>query len=231
MSTSKRPAAAATALLLALALGAAGCSGDDGDDPAARGSASPSTAPPPVRTKTSLGTVTGHLAGKARQRVVAQAGHVVDGWFDAAYVGGHYPRHDFGDAFPLFTTGARAQAHADQALMTNRTLGPSVEDVTATRRRVRVDVLAVRHRAVGLTARFALDFRTTGRTEREIEVGGRLMLTHTGDGWRVFAYDVHKGRATGHEHVHQKARRKGHRPNHPDHGSGSGKSGRKGGGR
>ena len=52
--------------------------------------------------------------------------------------------------------------------------------------------LAVRGRAVGMTARFVLDFATTGELQRKVDVRGRLLLTRTDNGWKVFGYDVNK---------------------------------------
>jgi hypothetical protein len=144
-----------------------------------------------VRTRTTLGTVTGRLARKERLRVVAAAGHAVDRWFDAAYVG--QPRPRAGNAFAGFTPGARTVARGDRAVLTNQALAGRVDAVTVTRRRVRVDVLAVRGRAVGLTARFDVDLATTGKVERTGAVRGRLLLTPTGHGWKVFGYDVSRG--------------------------------------
>ena len=112
MSTSTRAAATAVSLLVLLALAAGGCSNDSDGSGASAPSSSPSPSAPaadPVRTKTMLGTVTGRLAKRDRLRVASAAGDVVDGWFDAAYVGGDYPRRAFDDAFPGFTPGARAQ--------------------------------------------------------------------------------------------------------------------------
>lgn len=194
MSTSTRPVATAVSLLVLLALAAGGCS-DSTDGPGASApSSTSSSAPVPdeVRTKTTLGTVTGRLAKRDRLRVAAVAGDVVDGWFDAAYVGGDYPRREFDDAFPGFTPGARAQALGDRALMSNQDVARRIDGVTARRRNVRVDVLAVRGRAVGMTARFVLDLATTGELRRKVEVRGRLLLTRTDNGWKVFGYDVNK---------------------------------------
>lgn len=193
MSTSTRRAARSASLVLALALVAGGCR--DGDDPGtAPAPGSESSAPAveePVRTTTTVGTVTGRLAKEDRRRVVAVAGDVVDRWFDAAYVGSPRPR--VGNAFAAFTSGARARARRDRTVLTNQELVGRVDSAAATRRRVRVDVLAVRGRAVGLTARFALDLATTGKAEREVALRGRLLLTPTGDGWKVFGYDVSRG--------------------------------------
>ena len=195
MSTSTRPATTAVSLLVLLALAAGGCSDSADDQGASAPSSSPSSSAPavdPVRTRTTLGTVTGRLAKRDRLRVASAAGDVVDRWFDAAYVGGDYPRGAFDDAFPGFTPGARAQAHGDRALMSNQDIGRRIDAVTASRRNVRVDVLAVRGRAVGMTARFVLDLATTGELRRKVEVRGRLLLTRTDNGWKVFGYDVNK---------------------------------------
>jgi hypothetical protein len=194
MSTSPRAATRSAALLLLLALAAGGCRGSAERTAPPAPSSGESSAPAvakPVRTRTTLGTVTGRLARKDRARVVAAAGEAVDAGFDAAYVG--RPRPRVGNAFAGFTPGARTVAHGDRAVLTNQALTGRVDTVTATRRQVRVDVLAVRGRAAGLTARFVLDLTTTGKVERRIAVRGRLLLTPTRHGWKVFGYDVNKG--------------------------------------
>jgi hypothetical protein len=140
-----------------------------------------------------IGRVTGTLPREARRRLAHQIGDVVDGWMDAAYVGGDYPRGDFADAWPGFTDGARDRARHDRQLMSNADIGRRIEGVEAKRRRVTVDVLAVRQRPVAVTARVLLGFRTTGDVERKVRVQGRLYLTHGGHGWRVFGYDMTKG--------------------------------------
>jgi hypothetical protein len=81
----------------------------------------------------------------------------------------------------------------DQVLMTNKWIGPRIDDVTPTVSRLRLDVLAVRKRPVGVTTRFLLKFRTEGGLTRRVQVQGRLMLTRQKSGWRIFAYDVAKG--------------------------------------
>jgi hypothetical protein len=43
-----------------------------------------------------------------------------------------------------------------------------------------------------MTARFVLDLTTTGELRRKVEVRGRLLLTPTDNGWKVFGYDVNK---------------------------------------
>jgi hypothetical protein len=179
------------ALSLGLALGTAACTDDS--EPGAAASPSP-TVPPPLETTATLGRVEGRLAPAWEPRVVDGVAAVVDGWIDAAYVGGDYPREDFSDAFPGFTAGAAAEATEDDRLMSNADLGPRIDGVTARARRVRVDVLAVHGRPAGATARLRLVFDTSGDAEKRVTVTGRLRLTRTDAGWQVFAYDVAKGK-------------------------------------
>jgi hypothetical protein len=145
-----------------------------------------------------VGKVTGKLPRPARKKLERSVTAVVDGWLDAAYVGGDYPRSDFHDAFPGFTPGARDDARHDRALMSNQSIGKRVDTVTATRRRLRIDALVVRRRPAGVTARFILGFHTSGDLSRAFEVRGRLFLTRNG-GWRVFGYEVNKGVTRGGE--------------------------------
>jgi hypothetical protein len=195
---------------------AAGCTSDGGGDqpsarpPSSSASSTPSKAPRPVPTKVSVVDVVGKLPASTRQRVQRHVGKVVDGWFKAAYVGGHYPRRDFSDAFPGFTAGARAEAHRDRALMTNQPLGRHIDGVTPTQKLVWLDVLAPHHHAAAVTARFRLAFRTSGHARRHVEVRGRLFLAPGPHGWRVFGYDVAKGTPTELARQKQRAHQHGH---------------------
>ncbi|HEU5038992.1 MAG TPA: hypothetical protein VFT70_18435 [Nocardioides sp.] len=146
-----------------------------------------------VETQVSYGTVTGKLSEEARQRLADRVREVVDGWLDAAYVGGDYPRRDFSDAWPGFTVGAQEEAHADRALMSNEDIGDRIDGVAPHKRLVRLDVLAVEQHPVGVTAHVFLGFGTTGDLEKEVRVKGRLFLTPTDGGWKVFGYDMTKG--------------------------------------
>ena len=188
-------------LVLALAVTLAACSGDSSDpsagpgDPGTSEGAGATDAPaPPVETEAAMGRVTGQLPQEKRSKVRDQVAHAVDAWFDAAYVGGDYPRDDFADAWPGFTTGAQAEARGDKALMSNQDIGADIAGVAATARKVTVDVLAVKGKPSGATARFVLKFRTDGDVQRKVEVRGRLFLTPEADGWHIFGYDVTKGR-------------------------------------
>ena len=197
MSTPRRRVAALVASLVVVASATASCSGSDKTSQPSATPSSPSasthSAAPEVRTRVSLDRVPGRLPADVRRRVQRQVGDVVDRLFDAAYVAGRYPRNNFHDAFPGFTLGARAQAHHDKALMTNQPLAKHIDGVRATQRLVWIDVLPARGRAAGATARFRLEFTTTGKERKSVAVRGRLFLTPGPNGWKVFGYDVAKG--------------------------------------
>lgn len=187
------PRRAAAAALVSVAMsGALGaCSGED---EAPSGPVAPtSSAPPPLTTTSKLGQVTGRVGAQEQTRTVTKVTAVVDGWFDAAYVAGDYPREDFTDAFPGFTAGAAEQAQRDARLMTNADLGSRIDSVRAVGRRVVVDLLGVRGVAEAATARVRLAFVTDGEVQRRVTVTGRLRLVREKGEWRVFAYDVARG--------------------------------------
>lgn len=145
----------------------------------------------PLETTLTLGRVQGQLSPEASEALAAEVGQVVDAWFEAAYLGGEYPRSDFDDSFPGFTAAAADLARQDREITTNRSIGRRIEGVTATQREVSVDALAVRGKPVGATARFVLAFTTSGDLTRNVVVRGRLLLTPgTDGGWQVFGYDV-----------------------------------------
>lgn len=198
MSRPVRRTAAAAALTLALGLGAGACSRDDDPadpaEPAAETpSASPTAAERTVATKVSFGQVTGRLDRATRQQLATRVQAVVEGWTEAAYLGGDYPRRAFADAWPGFTRGAQEQARHDRALMSNQDIGDRIDGVKLRRSLLAIDVLAVKGHPVGVTARVRFGFRTTGDLERTVRVTGRLFLTRTDGQWKVFGYDVTKG--------------------------------------
>lgn len=193
-TTHRRIAVASAATMALLAL--SGCTGDD--DTPGREAGSPSaapSAPAPLTTHTTVGVVSGALDDKARARVKRKIATVVDDWLDAAYIGGEWPRSDFGSAYPHFSERAATDAKRDAGLMSNARLGDRLEGVEATKRRLRIDVLAVKKRAVGVTARFVLGMRLSGEVNRSERVAGSLFLTWRGGGWQVFGYDVQRGKA------------------------------------
>jgi len=191
----RRSAKGAALLAITLVMGACTSSDDKDSEPHPTPDL---TSGPPAAVEVPIvvrpGVVAGKLRPRARRAVAADVGKVVDAWFEAAYLGGEYPRRDFADAFPGFTRGAARLARHDRALMSNVTIGRRVDEVVPVRRTVRVDLLSPRRRAVGATARFRLEFRTAGDLARRVVVNGRLALTRTRAGaWRVFAYDVRRG--------------------------------------
>lgn len=194
MTRAARRVTGAAALSVAIAFTAVACSDSDSDpgDPAAvASSATPTEAP--VETQVSFGEVTGHLPAAARDELASEVTAIVDGWTQAAYLGGEYPRRDFSDAWPGFTAGAREDAHGDRALTSNEDIGDRIDGVDPHKSVVKIDVLAVRQRPVGVTARVYLGFATTGDVESQVRVKARLFLTRTDEGWQVFGYDVTKG--------------------------------------
>jgi hypothetical protein len=147
----------------------------------------------PVPTKVRIHRVHGRLPVARRKAVRQQVGAVVDRWWEAAYLGGTYPRSSFSAAFPGFTAAAEQRARADKALMTNQTAGPRIDSVEARKRTVALDILATDRQARAVTAQFVLTFDTAGQRTGTTTVRGRLFLTRKRGAWRVFGYDVAKG--------------------------------------
>lgn len=146
-----------------------------------------------MRTATHVGEVVGKLPKKTRRSASRRLSRIVDGWWREAYLSGRYPRKRFGrNVFPGFTPGARAQARNEMVLMSNAALASRVDSVAARRRQVHVDLLGVDGHVKGATARVKLVYATTGRREGRFEVQGRLYLTPTGEGWRIFGYDMRR---------------------------------------
>jgi hypothetical protein len=182
----------AAALTVALATAATACSGDD-EPPASTSSSAAPSEPPPLETTAKLGKISGRLGKVVGRRTLTEVTALVDGWIDAAYLGGDYPRKGFRDAFPGFTPGATREARRDVKLLSNADIGQRIDAATAKVRRVVVDVLGVRGAPRGATARVRLVFVTEGSLQRRVTVTGRLALTPGAQGWQIFAYDVAKG--------------------------------------
>lgn len=187
---------AALVLVLVLPLSAA-CSSDPdpqaGPERLSRNDDQVSLASHPVRTKTRIHRVFGRLPDARRKAVRRQVGTAVDQWWEAAYLGGAYPRSSFPSAFPGFTKGAERRARSDKALLTNQTGGTRIDAVEARRRSVSLDILATRRQARSVTAHFTLRFDTRGEKTGTTTVRGRLFLVRQRAGWRIFGYDVAKG--------------------------------------
>lgn len=190
-STSRRAARAASRAVVAgvLVLSAGACSGGGSDadsDDAAPGDGSSETVPG-VPTDAAFGKVTGKLRSNHRAPLRRQVTTTFDSWVDAAYVG------DAANAFTVFTKGAAALARRDR-LMSNGELADRVDSVTATSRKLTIDVLAHDGRPVGVTGRFVLVLELEGQVQRTDRIVGRLLMRRAGDGWQVFGYDVKRGR-------------------------------------
>lgn len=206
-SRARRPhrAAVLTSSLLLAALVGAGCSGGGdggdagGDSVGGGGGGGGDRKAREVSLDLRVGQVVGAL-DKPRSRTVAkQVGAVVDRWFEAAYLGGDYPRASFADSWPGWTPDARRLARRDKALTSNAALGRRTESVVGRNKKVRVDVLAHGGKPRAATARFLLLFdRDAQRTSRH-RVQGRLMLVADRKGrWRVVGYDLKRSqRALG----------------------------------
>ncbi|MFS3129939.1 hypothetical protein ACLM5J_16185 [Nocardioides sp. Bht2] len=177
----RAPAAVLLALVAGLALGA--CTGDD--EPTKSASTPSAPAPSSAPIDVAPGKLTGRIGRAARDAAVADVAQVVDGWFEAAYLG-EYPRSDFSDAWPGFTRRLAGQARRESAVTSNAVRGAELTSVRATVRKVRVDLLSAKGRAVGATARFRLVLETPG-TET---ITGRLSLSPVRGGWQVFEYQV-----------------------------------------
>ncbi|CAN5594690.1 hypothetical protein BH11ACT8_BH11ACT8_21860 [soil metagenome] len=176
------------------------CSGSDGSSSSPSGPASSASSiptqeptPEPVQTVATIATVSGKFNGQLRSRLRDRVAATVDEWIDAAYADGPYPRVDFADAFGIFTSGAASRAEADRGLMSNADIGADVDEVVMTNRRLRIDVLAVQRKAIGVTVRVALGMRLTGARERRERVTGSLFMTYGKGGWHVFGYDMDRG--------------------------------------
>ncbi|TGN64857.1 hypothetical protein EXE59_13465 [Nocardioides eburneiflavus] len=158
-----------------------------------RGDSRVALASHPVPTRTTIHRVFGRLPDARRKAVRRQVGAVVDRWWEAAYLGGAYPRSSFPSAFPGFTDAAQKRARGDKALLTNQTGGPRIDSVIARKRSVVVDILATRGQARTVTAHVLLKFDTTGSKTGTTTVRGRLFLTRKRGAWRIFGYDIAKG--------------------------------------
>lgn len=190
---------ALTPVVLALAVTTVtACSGGDApEEPTPGASTAEPTPQQPepeaVPTRVRMGKVVGRLPAPRRKQLRRQVRPVVDGWLDRQWVDGPWPR-EVGDGFPGFTRQATRQARRDRGVTTLGDLGTRIDGVEVTRRAVRVDAVAAGRRPVGVTARVKLDLRTSGQVSRKVTLRGRLMLTRTKGGWKVFGYDVTKGK-------------------------------------
>lgn len=190
-STGLRVATALTAAVLSGTLALAGCGGEP-DKPAA--SPSPSQAPPPtVKSTAKLIHVQGKFPRSRHQAVAGNVAKVVDGWLQAAYVGGDYPRATStftAKSFPGFSKGAIAQAGKQMSLMSNATIAPHIDGVEVVSSDVHVDLLANNNYPVGAIARVRLVYDTTGERASRQTVRGSLDMVPTDTSWAVFGFNI-----------------------------------------
>ncbi|HWJ66321.1 MAG TPA: hypothetical protein VNT31_06570 [Nocardioides sp.] len=182
------------ALLVTLLMVANACSDGGDGDRESRGETPSSSSPAApgaesVRTTAELGKVRGRLPAARSADVLANVTKIIESWTDAAYAG-DYPRTDFAGAFAAFTADARALAVRQSAVLTNAAVGADLDAAEITRRVVRVDVLAPKGRLAGATARVHVTVELSGGVERTDVVRGRLLLTPSAKGWRVFGFDL-----------------------------------------
>lgn len=195
-----RQRAAAGLLGVVLLTGTAGCvSGADDPQPSPSPvpGASTGTAPTldakPVPMAVRVTRVSGRLTRSGRAPLERSIGRTIGGYWDAAYLGGRYPRGDFGTAFAGFTGGAEQRARHDRGFLTNSGLGRSTDNVAPKEKSAWLSVLAPNGVAAGVSARVRLVYvaeRDRWRDQR-VTVTGRLLLTRKqSGGWQIFGYDV-----------------------------------------
>lgn len=179
----------------------AGCTSDEKSEetgpsalPSRSVGAEPTLEAKPVPTQATVATVVGAKLGREqKERLEKQISRVLSDYFDAAFLGGEYPRSDFSGALGTFSPGAAQRATSDRALLTNASIGTSTEAVVARTKAARLDVLVPRRLVAGLTARIRLVFvqeRTDGADQR-VTVWGRLLMNRATSGsWQIFGYDI-----------------------------------------
>jgi hypothetical protein len=189
-------------LAAGLVLASTGCtSGEEGPSDAASSSLPSRSVQPqatveaePVPMDVAVATVVGNRLGRPRRaQLQQQVSRVLADYFDAAYLGGDYPRTDFSAAWESFSPGVARQARRDRALLSNAADGARVEAVVPLRKTARVDALVPRRVVAGLTARIRLVFvqQMSDGADQRVTVSGRLLMNRAKAGpWQLFGYDV-----------------------------------------
>ena len=160
--------------------------------PASTGASATMTSKP-VPLTVRVTRVSGKLNVQERKALAANVGRAISGYFDAAYLSGDYPRSDFAHAFPTFTAGAARQAAHDETLLTNASLGPSTQSVTAKKQSAYLSVLAPYKVAAGVDAHVELVYVADrgDKPAKRVTVTGRLTLTRKkSGGWQIFGYHI-----------------------------------------
>ncbi len=196
-----RRVVAALACTVLLGAGAACTNDDQGSRPEPVPEPTPSRSvgsaatlePKPVPLTVRVTRVSGKFRKAQFAALERKVGKAISGYFDAAWLGGDYPRNDFRNVFPTFSREAAALARRDRELTTNAVLGRSIESITPKRKTARLSVLAPNKVALGVTAQFRLEFvaELAEAAPRRVSVSGQLLLTRKKGGeWQIFGYDV-----------------------------------------
>ncbi|MFC6153790.1 hypothetical protein [Nocardioides yefusunii] len=155
------------------------------------------TEPVDVALQVRVGKLEGYLPAARQESVVAEVGAVADGWIEQAWVAGPWPR-TVSDVWGAFTPEAARSAEADASATSAAGHAERVSAVRVARRDVTVDLLAQQGSPLGATARVALSFDVTPTTvddgsTRKVALRGRVMLTPTAGGWKIFGHDLVRG--------------------------------------
>jgi|tagenome__1003787_1003787.scaffolds.fasta_scaffold20978955_3 hypothetical protein len=145
-------------------------------------SPSQSPAPRPLEVRTTVTRVAGALPPPRRRSLERHVGALVKGYLRAAFV----DARNGTSAFPGFTPAARSLAARDAGVLTAGDKGIEVRRAAAY-----ISVFADHRRAQGATVRLVLGL--TGKRGHTRPMAGRLLLTPTSSGWRVFGYHVARG--------------------------------------
>lgn len=192
MTRGRAPQALAGAVLALGSSGLVGCT--------ARSDPAPAPVPAPTRAevpdpggldvRTRVTRVAGALSDTRRRQLSRSARTLVTDYVEAAYLDGN----DDGNAvLPGFTLAARRLARRDLDVLSAAGF-PGADSVRARSARpaqVYVAAVAANGRAVGATARVSIHLAVTrdGATA-PARLRGRLLLTPTDRGWRIFGYDL-----------------------------------------
>src|SRR3954453_3685950 len=155
-----------------------------GDSTEKKASPGPTQPPaPPLHVTTKVTRVAGQLAAPRRHSLQKHVAALVKGYVQAAFV----DDHSGPAAFPGCTPAARQLAAHDARVLT---AGPTSTEVK--RAAAYISVFAAHRRAHGATVRLVLAL-AAGDGGRPRPMVGRLLLTPTSSGWRVFGYDIARG--------------------------------------
>ncbi|MGH3445112.1 MAG: hypothetical protein ACRDPB_07035 [Nocardioidaceae bacterium] len=161
--------------------------------PSASVGAGATLTPKPVPLTVRVTRVSGRLGPQLRRSLEHNVGKTVRTYFEAAFLGGHYPRSDFSSAFSAFTRSTAHAARKDRRLLTNVGLGPTTQSVTPKIEGAYLSVLAPYKVAAGVSAHIHLEFVANrgDKPARRVVLKGRLSLTHGKSGrWQIIAYHV-----------------------------------------